>query len=148
MARGAFTLFEEFALTIGLEGHQLETDVIKLGIIDNVVTPAADDATPAWGDYSANEVTNAGGYTSGGETITNNTYTEAGGVGTFDGDDVALDQDGSGFTDGYWGILYNETNADNAAIGFVDLGGAVSEQAGPISITWNASGIFTLTITP
>lgn len=147
MARGDLVVFEEFALNIGLEEHQLETDVLKVGIVDSTITPTAADATPTWGDYSANEVSTAGGYTSGGETIANNTYTEAGGVGTLDGDNISLSQDGSGFTDGYWGIIYNDTNATDMAIAFVDLGGAVSEQAGPIAINWNASGILTVTVT-
>jgi hypothetical protein len=152
MARGDFVVFEEFSLTIGLQGHQLETDVLKVGIIDNVVTPTAADATPAWGassgvDYDGNEVSTAGGYTAGGETVANNTYTEAAGVGTLDGDNIALSIDAGGFTDGYWGILYNETHTSNAAIGFVDLGGPVSEVAGPIAINWNGSGIVTVTVT-
>jgi hypothetical protein len=151
MARGDLVLFKEFALTIGLKGHQLETDVLKIGIIDNVVTPTADDATPAWGassgvDYDGNEVSTAGGYTSGGETVANNTYTEAAGVGTLDGDNIALSINASGFTDGYWGILYNDTHASKAAIGFVDLGGPVSEVAEPIAINWHGSGILTVTV--
>lgn len=146
MARGDFTVFEEFALNIGLEEFQLETDVLKVGIVDDTITPTAADATPTWGDYSANEVSTAGGYTAGGLTVANNTYTEAGGVATLDGDNLALTQDAGGFTDGYWGILYDDTNATDSAIGFVDLGGPVSEAAGPIAINWNASGILTVTV--
>jgi hypothetical protein len=152
MARGALTVFQEFALTVGLEGHQLETDVLKIGIIDNVITPTAGDATPAWGatsgvDYDGNEVSTAGGYTANGETIANNTYTEAGGTGTLDGDNIALSQDGSGFTDAYWGIIYNDNHATKAAIAFVEFDGPVSEQAGPVAVNWNASGILTIAVT-
>ena len=146
MARGDLVVFEEFALNAGLGGFNLETDVLKVGIVDNTITPTAADATPSWGDYSANEVSTAGGYTAGGETVTNNTYTEAAGVGTLDGDNISLAQNGSGFTDGYWAILYDDTNATDAAIAFIDLGGPVSEQAGPIAINWNASGILTVTV--
>ena len=68
MARGDFTVFEEFADQLGKELHNFSSDTLKLAIIDNTVTPAAGDATPAWGatsgvDYDSYEVTNAGGYT-------------------------------------------------------------------------------------
>jgi hypothetical protein len=146
MAQGDVTLFEEYALDAGAEDHDLASDVIKLGIIDNTTPPTAADATPTWGDYSANEVSTAGGYTADGETIASQSWTEANGVATFDGDNITLAQNGSGFTDAYWGILYNSTNASNKAIGFIDLGGPVSEQVGQVEIRWNASGIFTHTV--
>lgn len=153
MAQGDVTVFEEFALSLGTETHNLPNgnDVIKLAIIDNVITPTAADATPAWGassgvDYDDNEVSSAGSYTAGGETLGTIAFTEAAGVATFDADNVVIAQDGSGFTDGYWGIIYNETATNNEAIAFVEMGGPVSEQAGQITFTWNASGIFTITV--
>jgi hypothetical protein len=148
MARGDFTIFEEFADQLGEEKHNFASDTLKLGIIDNVATPTAADATPTWSDYSANEVSTAGGYTANGETLANVSWSEAAGVGTLDADDVELAQNGSGFTDGYWGIVYNDSEATDMAIGFVDLGGPVSEQDGPVNIRWNASGLFTVTVTP
>ena len=146
MALNDFTLFEEFALNIGLEEHQLETDVLKVGFVDDTITPLANLATPTWSDFSANEVATTGGYTTGGETITNNTYTEAAGVGTLDGDNIALVQNASGFTDARWGIVYNSTNGTGMAIGFIDFGANISEVAGPVAINWNGSGIATVTI--
>lgn len=148
MARGDFVLFEEFADQLGSENHNLENggDTIKLGIVDDTLTPTAADASPTWGDYSANEVGTGGGYVAGGLTLANQSYNEVDGVATFDADNIVISQDGAGFTDGYWGILYNDTNGTDMAIGFLDLGGPVSEQAGDININWNASGIFTVTI--
>ncbi len=146
MARGDLTVFEEFALEIGLETFNLETDVLKMGIVDATITPSAGDGTPTWSDYSANEVSTAGGYTAGGEIIENNTYTESSGVGTLNGDDIVIAQNASGFTDGYWGILYSDTASSDNAFAFLDLGGPVSEVAGPITVTWNASGILTVTV--
>lgn len=153
MAAGDITLFEEFADQLGMELHDFDNDTIKLALIDDTVTPTAADATPMWGagsgvDYDANEVTDAGGYTAGGITIPV-TWSEADGVATLDDDsgDVSLAQDPSGFTDARWGILYNDSAASKNAIGFVDLGADVSEQDGPVNINWNASGIFTVTVT-
>jgi len=148
MATGDVTIFEEFAAQLGAENHILTNggDTIKLGIVDDTVTPTAADASPTWSDYSANEVSAAGGYVADGLTLANQAYTEAGGVATFDADNISLSQDAGGFTDAYWGIIYNDTNASDMAIGFVELGGPVSEAAGPVAINWNASGIFTVTV--
>jgi len=148
MARGDLTVFEEFSKQIGDEGHNFQSDVLKAGIIDNTAAPTASDGTPTWGDYSANEVSTGGGYVAGGLTLANVVYTEVGGVATLDADDISILQDAGGFTDGYWVIVYNDTNATDMAICFVDLGGPVSEVAGPITISWNASGIATVTVTP
>ena len=146
MARGDLTVFEEFVDQIGEEQHKFDSDTLKLGLIDNTAAPTAADATPTWSDYSANEVSTAGGYTANGETLTNVSWSEADGTATLDADDVELAQNGSGFTDAYYGILYNDTNGTDMAIAFVDLGGPVSEQDGPITISWNASGILTVAV--
>ena len=146
MAHGDVTVFEEFALALGDEVHDFAADTFRLGIIDNTTPPTASDATPTWADYSANEVSTAGGYNSGGETLDSVTFTEAAGVATFDAADEVISQNGSGFTDGYWGIIYNDTAASDNAICFIEMGGPVSEQDGDITFTWNASGIFTITV--
>jgi hypothetical protein len=147
MARGDFTTFEEFSYQLGTKVHNLSSDTLKLGLIDNTAAPTAADSTPRWGDYSANEVSTEGGYTEGGITLSGVSYTPSGGVSTLDDTgNISLAQNGSGFTDAYWGILYNDTATNDEALGFIDLGGPVSEQAGPIEITWNASGIQTVTV--
>jgi len=145
MAQGDFTVFDEFVLDIGKEIHDLSSDTLKLGLIDNTTPPTAGDATPVWGDYSGNEVGTGGGYVADGITLSGVTFTEEDGTATLDDSgNISLAQDGSGFTDAYWGILYNSTAAGGNAIGFLELDGPVSEQAGPVNINWNASGILTI----
>lgn len=151
MARGDFTLFDEFVAQVGLKKHNLDTDVLKLAFITNGVTPTAGDATPQWGigsgvDYDGNEVGTGGGYSAGGFTIASPAYSEAAGTGTLDddGSNLSLAQNGSGFTNAYYAILYNDTATNKDAIGFYDLAGPVSEQAGPINFNFNASGILTI----
>ncbi len=146
MARSDLIVFEESALQLGNGEHDLSNNVLKLGIIDATITPAADDATATWGDYSENEVATTGNYPAGGITLANVTFTEAGGVATLDADDVALIQQAGGFTDGYWGIIYDDTNATDMALCFIDLGGPISEVDSPIDFTWNPSGIMTVTV--
>ena len=156
MARGDFVLFEEFALTLGHNTDDIwqlnASDSIRLGIVDETApVPIAASATPTWDDFQGNEVGTGGtDYPANGYVLVTPTYTEAAGVATFNAADVTISQDGSGFTNGYWGILYNYTlgGASGLGMGFIDLDGPVSEVAGPIVITWHASGIFTVTITP
>ena len=145
MAQGDILLFDEWVREMGEEIHDWSSDTIKLGLIDNTTPPTQADATPRWADYVANEVGTGGGYPANGITLTSVTWTEAAGVGTLDAANVQLSQNASGFTDAYWGILYNDTAASDQAIGFVELGGPVSEVAGPVNINWNGSGILTIT---
>jgi len=150
MARGDVTIFNEFVAQLGAGDHNLVAggDTIKLGLIKNTLAPTAADASPTWTDYSANQVATTGSYINGGMTLTGQTYTEVDGVATFDdtGNIFLAQDDELGFTDAYWGILYNDTNATKMAIAFVDLAGPVSEVAGPVTINWNAAGIFILTV--
>lgn len=154
MARGDFVLFNEVSIAIGEGKVNLETDTIKLALITNGVTPAANDATPAWGassgvDYDGNEVGTGGGYAAGGQACANPSLVRTDDVAVFDADDPAgLAQNASGFTNAYYGILYSDTATNKDAIGFLDLGGPVSEVAGPIAISWGAGGIATITVNP
>jgi len=151
MALNDLQLFDEFALTMldGTADHDLTVggDTVKFAFVTgDTETPIKAYATPTWSDFSTDDCAATGGYTAAGETLANQTYTEAAGVATFDADDVALSQDPSGFEDARWGIIYNDTSSTKACIGFVDMGSDTSEVAGPITIAFNASGIFTATI--
>lgn len=146
MAQGDFTLFEEFALALGDEVHDFAADTFKLGVITSGAVPTAADATPTWSDYSANEVSAAGNYVTSGVTLVATSWSEAAGVGKFDADDYTISQSTLGFTDAGFAILYNESAPTDEAIGFIDMGGPVSERDGDITFTWNSSGLFTVTI--
>ena len=148
MARGDWVTFEEFSLDVGSKVHDLANDTLKLLLINNSTAPTAADATPRLADYVGNEVdSTSGGYSANGIALTSSGYTEAGGVSTLDDSgNISLAQDASGFTNAYWGVLYNDTAAADQAIGYLDLGGPVSEVAGAITITWNAGGITTVTV--
>lgn len=144
MAAGDVTVFEE-AKAYMIDGGWEPTDVIKVAILDNTTTPTAADTTPALGDYT--EVGTAGTYTAGGTSLGDlgTLVTEAGGTMTFDSStNPTWAQDGSNDADAYWGLIYNDTDASDLAIAFVDLGGPVDMSAGDLTITWNASGIFTI----
>lgn len=148
MARGDVTIFDEAKLAIANGEIDLGTDVINLGLINNVAAPTAGDALPHWGgtgttNHFLNEVSTAGGYT-GAVDITVNA-TEAAGTVTIDPtNNPTFLQNGSGATDIFWAIIYDNTIASKRAIAFLDMGGAVSVVDGDVTITWNASGLFTM----
>ncbi len=148
MAQGDFTLFEEFADYIGDGSHDLDGDTFSLILITTL--PTAAQATPDRADFT--EVTAGGGYTAGGIALTT-TYTEAGGVATFDSStNPSWTASAGSPTNIVAGLLVNDTHVGtNDAIGYIDLttdAGTtpISLVAGDITVTWNASGVFTVTV--
>jgi len=145
MATGDFIVFEE-AKEYLLDGGFEAADIIKCAILDNTATPIAAFATPTLSDFT--EVGVAGTYVAGGTslgTLTSMTA-EAGGVMTFDSTtNPTWAQDASNDVDAWWGLVYNDTDATDRCIGFVELGGPVDMAAGSLTITWNAAGLFTIT---
>lgn len=148
MAEGDVTVINEFKEDVGLQIHDLNGDVVKLGLVTSSTTPTASTSDPRWGagggtNWSTNQVTPGGNYADGGPDITN-TYSETSGTATFDATDVAIAEDASNPTNARWGILYNDTSTGKEVVAFLDLGGDIDLSAGDFSVTWNASGIFTL----
>lgn len=144
MATGDVTFFEE-SKALMLSGGWEAADDFKVAICDNTTPPTAAFATPALGDFT--EVGVAGTYVAGGLSI--GTWTsiivEVAGTVTFDSaTNPTWAQDASNDVDAYWGIIYNDTDAGDAALGYVELGGPVDMAAGSLTITWNVSGIATL----
>jgi hypothetical protein len=149
MAINDVGLFQQFIEDMGNGVHNLDTDAIKLGLIDSVQTPVATSADPRWGaggtvNFDTNEVTQTGNYTAEGLDITA-TWSQTTGTGTFDATDVTTwTSNASNPDDARWGIIYNSTAAGKNCIGWVDLGSAFDMTTGDLNITWNASGIFTV----
>lgn len=144
MAQGDFTLFEEFAKTIGDGTFDMDSDTFSLKLITTL--PTAATATPTLSDFT--EVSAGGGYTTGGIALTT-TYTEAAGVATFDSSTNPSWTAAAGSpTNIVAGLI---VNGSDDALGYVDMttdsgSTAISLVAGDITVTWNASGIFTVTI--
>lgn len=143
MAQGDLVLFEEFRKEIADGTFDLDTDTWAAKLITTL--PTAAQATPVLADFT--EVTAGGGYTTGGIALTQS-WTEAAGVATFDfTTNPSWTAGASSPTNIVSALIVNGT--DNA-MGYVDLttdAGVtpVSLVDGNITITWNASGVFTLT---
>lgn len=143
MAAGDLTLFDEGLLALLNGTHDLDTDTIKVAFITNATVPTAADATPALADYT--QCTAGGNYAAGGFTMTVS-LTEAAGVVTYDfTSDISMASNASNPTNVYYGLIYNDTDGSDSALGFVEIDVTGADgTAGVVGINWNASGIFTL----
>ena len=83
--------------------------------------------------------------TAGGEELTNKSQSATGGTYTFDADDTVWSS--ATFTARY-AIIYKDTGTPSTSplIGYVDFGADVSPTASDMTIQWNASGIFYVTV--
>lgn len=144
MAEGDLILFNAAKLGLLNGTHDLDTHVIKCAIINNTLTPVATASNPKLADYT--QVSSAGTYTAGGTTLTI-ALSESAGIVTFDAtNNLSWALDGSNGTDAYWALVYNDTNASDAAIGYIDLGGPVNMVTTTLAITWHPNGLFTLQV--
>ncbi len=144
MATGDVIVFDEAKAKM-LSGDWASTDVFHLAIMDNTTVPAAATATPVFTTFT--EVGAAGSYTATGTSLgaLSTLVSEAAGTMTFDSaTNPTWTQNASNDVDAYWGIIYNFTDVGKDALAFVELGGPVDMTAGALTVTWNASGIFTI----
>ena len=147
MARGDVTVFEE-AKAYMIDGGWAAADEIWIGIVTNVCV--ASDPVPAYaagGTTNYTAIATAGNYAAGGLLLATlgNMVTEAAGVMTFDdtGANVSWAQGGANPQNGDHAVIYHKTSG--LCIAMIDLDGPIDMQAGDLTITWNASGIFTIT---
>lgn len=148
MAAGDIKWFAQGLHDLGNKIHDLDNDDWRLGIITAVATPAVNTAAPHWGgtgttNFATNQVALATAYT-GPIVLTSEAWALSATGATMDFADVTIAQDAAGFTDGRWGIIYNNTDTSKRAVGFVDLGSARSLVPGPLTIQMNASGVLAL----
>lgn len=160
MAQGTITLFNEFSKAIADGRIDVDTHTFKVALVTLQVggtpTIAATDAVPCWGaggstNLSSSEVAAGGGYTAGGITLTSVTWSQSGGVTTFDAADILWTSSASGDPATIKAaVLYSDTATNKDAVGFLDMTAdgttAISLLAGNVGINWHASGIFTVTV--
>lgn len=144
MARGDVVVFNEAKAKM-LDGDWASTDNFYLAICDNTVAPTAATVTPTLTDFT--EVGIAGNYVAGGTNLGSlaTLVAQAAGTMTFDSTtNPTWAANAGNDTDAYWGIVYNYTDAGKDCVAYVDLGGPVDMATTSLTVTWNASGIFTI----
>ena len=157
MATGDIRWFRQAIVDLGNGVHNLSSNTLNLGIVTTTSPPLVTTAGPHWGgtgttNFATNQVGTGGGYT-GPITLASVTFTEIGTgpkVPTLRATDVTIAQNASGFADGAYGIIYNDTDANKRALGFIELSstGALSIVSGSVTIDFQGAGTDVLRITP
>lgn len=145
MATGDITWFDQALLDLGSKIHNLGSDVLKLGIVKSAanggIDPATTTADPRWGaggttNLSSSSVVVTGTSYTAPQTLASVTWSLVSGIATLRANIITLAQDASGFTNGRWGIIYNDTDTGKRALAFVDFGSDRSLVAGALTIDW------------
>lgn len=120
------------------------SDTIKVSLHTSSYTPS--QTTHDYQNDLTNEVANGNGYTTGGATLTSKTEAFTGQVKKFDADDVTW---AASTITARYAVIYDATpgtSATNPLIAYVDFGADVVSSGGAFTITWDANGIFTVTV--
>ena len=121
------------------------SDTIKIALVTVLPNQATDEF---WTTPQANEVSGAApGYSTGGITLTGKTLAASSLVSTYDS---SLDPTWNTATfSAVAAVIYDSTPgtaATDPLIAYIDFGGTLSPSSGTLVITFNASGIFTVTV--
>lgn len=147
MASGLYCLPMEYNLeqtaNFNIDFNDTTADRFKVMLTTASYTP--NYSTHSVKSDVTNEVSGTG-YTAGGKSLTSITFATSGGTITWDAADVEWAS--STITDARYAVIYDDSLTNDPLIGAVDFGGNFSTTAGTFKITWNASGIFTLDLTP
>ena len=138
--------YDQFPEYFGDNGIDLDNDTFKIELYNSshVYTAANNDRA----DVSVNALATANGYTNPGQNLASVTWVNASGTITFDAADTTWTASGGSIGPADDAVLYSDTSTVPAAdlLAYsIDFGG--SETAGDgtdFKITWNASGIFTV----
>lgn len=153
MATGTIKWFAQALLDLGNKIHDMDGDTLKMAIVSSATVPSLSTAAPHYGgtgttNFATNAVATATAWT-GPVTLASKTWSLVSNVPTFRADIVTVAQDASGFTNGAYGIIYNDSDANKRALGFVELSsaGTASIVSGSLSIDWSGATNDILTIT-
>ena len=135
----SYNKFQSFVGSIGDGAQDLDADTLKC-YLTNATPSASADSLKA--DLA--EIAGGNGYTATGEDV-QNAYSEAGGVGTLTGVDIAITASGGSIGPFRYVVLYNDTAAGDPLVAWWDYGSALTLNDGDgFTIDFGAS-ILTIT---
>ena len=120
------------------------SDTFKVGMITNSSTPNF-ETHDHWSDLSGNEVSGTN-YSAGGVALASITLANDSGTLKFDAADSTWTT--STISSARAAVVYDDTLTNDPLICLVNFGADYASSAGTFQITWNASGIWTIDLTP
>jgi hypothetical protein len=126
-----FNFFSDFFERLGKKEIDLNGDTLKV-ILTNTAPNAATHTT--YGDGGGSELDDLAtdnGYTKGGEDIQNG-YTETDGTGTLTAVDVVWTPTANSIGPFRYAVIYDDTHASDALIGWVDFGSEITATYTPV----------------
>ena len=146
MAAGSWTVFNIAKKKLADGTSDLNTNTYKMALTTSaqaLATTFVGTSTDCRYSDLTNEVANGNGYTTGGKTLAA-TWVQSVGTITFDVDDQAWT---SSTITARYAVIYDDTTANKNLLCFCLLDSTpadVSTTAGTLTVTINASGVFTL----
>ena len=152
MPAGNFTVYAPAMESIHKGAIDLDTDNFNAILVTSSYTPNA-NTDDTYSDVSANELATANGYTVGGISLGAMAVTRSGAVVTVDNSTNPSWTAAGTLTAKYCVVSKRAGGslvAGDLLLGYVDLetgGGSVSATNAAFTVTWNVSGLFTVTRT-
>ena len=146
MASGLYgiTFLNALKNDLALDLDDTTADRFKVMLVTSSYTP--NFGTHDFKSDVTNEVSSVGtGYDAGGKSLTSVTLTQSGGTITFDAADLTW---ASSTITARGAVVYDDSLTNDPLICYIDFGADKSSSAGDFVLTFNASGIFTLDLTP
>lgn len=145
MAAGKWKLYDTAKLNIGDGTTDLNSHTFKIALFTS--SSNANTLTNSTLASLTNQVANANGYTTGGNTLASVTWTQTGGVATFDAADTTWTASGGSIT-ARFAVIYDDTSASDSLVAVCLLDTTPADvtvtDGNTLTIQFNASGIFTL----
>ena len=144
MASGLYgiTFLNALKNDLALDSNDTTADRFKAMLVTSSYTP--NFGTHDFKSDVTNEVSGTG-YDAGGKSLTSVTLTQSGGTITFDAADLTW---ASSTITARGAVVYDDSLTNDPLICYIDFGADKSSSAGDFVLSFNASGIFTLDLTP
>ena len=144
MASGLYgiTFLNALKNDLALDLDDTTADRFKVMLVTSSYTP--NFGTHDFKSDVTNEVSGTG-YDAGGKSLSSVTLTQSGGTITFDAADLTW---ASSTITARAAVVYDDSLTNDPLICYIDFGADTSSSAGDFVLSFNASGIFTLDLTP
>jgi hypothetical protein len=134
----SFVKYECFSENLAEKAHNLDSDVLKIAL-----TNTAPNVATHTGLADITEIGAGNGYSAGGTDSTNST-SRSGATTSVVGVDVVFTASGGTIGPFRYAVLYNDTHASDALIGYWDYGSSVTLQIAETFTTDFGASMFTV----